>query len=125
MHCDIIRIMKFKKFLPSLAVLAVLMICLLAIGYIFKPRYHLPVRTQAGISQSGAQSIVEKISEVADYELLLKKNNKKASVVVEDDGDFWRVQVFEVVNDDGSTHTATFGWYSVNKKTGAVKNDME
>jgi hypothetical protein len=35
------------------------------------------------------------------------------------------VHVFEIVkNDDGSSHTATFGWYSVNKNTGAAEKEI-
>lgn len=126
-HCATIIIMntlKIKQFLSALVALTVLVLCLLIIGYIFKPQYHLPARTPTDISKSGAQSIVEKISEVKDYESLLEKNNKKASFIVEDGGDFWRVQVLEVVNNNGLPHTATFGWYTVNKKTGMAEKDL-
>ncbi len=36
-----------------------------------------------------------------------------------EDGDFYIIQVFEVVGEGEGSHTATWGWYKVNKKTGA------
>ncbi len=38
-----------------------------------------------------------------------------------DDNGHYRIQVFEVVdNGDGTTHTATFGWYLVDPETGEI-----
>lgn len=77
------------------------------------------------ISQKQALSGVRALPEVAEYEAMLKNAGKKAEVEAEDGGDEWNVHVFEIVkNDDGSSHTATFGWYSVNKKTGAVEKEI-
>lgn len=35
-----------------------------------------------------------------------------------DEGNFYVIQVFEIVQSDGGGHTATWGWYKVNKSTG-------
>ena len=51
----------------------------------------------------------------------MKKAGSKASFEIQDNGDDWGIQVFEIVKNKGETsHTATFGWYRVNKKTGEV-----
>src|SRR5690625_1858189 len=35
-----------------------------------------------------------------------------------DEGNFYVIQVFEVIETNGGSHTATLGWYKVNKSTG-------
>ncbi len=68
---------------------------------------------------------VRALPEVAEYEAILGSAGKEASFEAQDEGDGWLVQVFEIVkNDDGSAHTATFGWYRINKKTGEIVKDL-
>ena len=56
---------------------------------------------------------------------MLAESGKVATIVVEDGEDVWNAHVFEIVKEtDGSSHTATFGWYSVNKKTGETKKEL-
>lgn len=77
------------------------------------------------INQTQALFQVKSRPEVVKYEADLKKVGSKASFEVQDDGDEWLVQVFEIVkNDNELSHTATFGWYQVNKKTGEVNRDL-
>jgi len=53
------------------------------------------------------------------------ESGKVATIEIEDGGEVWNVHVFEIVKEsDGSSHTATFGWYSVNKKTGETKKEL-
>lgn len=59
-------------------------------------------------------------TEVLKYELELTKAGKRASFRAEDRGEEWAVQVFEVVNQGNSSHTATFNWYGVHKNTGKI-----
>jgi hypothetical protein len=64
-------------------------------------------------------------SEVVKYAADLEKAGKNASFEAQDDNTEWTIQVFEIVkNDDGPSHTATFGWYRVNKKTGEIIRDL-
>lgn len=76
------------------------------------------------VSRSEAWAIdrVRAVPEVVEYELMLKSVGKDAAFMAQEDNTgFWSVQVLEIVkNDDGSSHTATFNWYRVDKKTGTV-----
>ena len=78
----------------------------------------------AGITGDGAVEKVKNRPEVTKYISDLVKAGKQATIEAEDGGEEWNVHVFEIVKqDDGSSHTATFGWYSVNKKTGKITID--
>lgn len=60
-------------------------------------------------------------TEVIKYEADLRRASSKASFEVNEDADGWSIQVFEIVKNEGEvSHTATFGWYRVVKKTGEV-----
>ena len=41
----------------------------------------------------------------------------------EDLDEDWNVHVFEIVQEEEASHTATFGWYQVSKKTGEIQKD--
>ncbi|HBU28071.1 TPA: hypothetical protein DEB00_03080 [Candidatus Uhrbacteria bacterium] len=77
-----------------------------------------------GVTQDEAQLEVESRTEVQKYMADLNKLGSKAQITAEDLGDEWNVHVYEIVINGDSSHTATFGWYRVNKKTGEVKTDM-
>lgn len=76
------------------------------------------------VTETTALLKVESRIEVQKYKMDLSGLGSKAEIVVEDLGDDWNVHVFEVVGDGDSSHTATFGWYRVNKKTGEVIKDI-
>lgn len=77
-----------------------------------------------GTNQKQALALVKNLPEVQEYMALLKENGKEAVFEVEDlDDEDWNVHVFEVVQEEEASHTATFGWYQVSKKTGEVKKD--
>ena len=78
----------------------------------------------ATISEAQALSKVRERTEVVKYEAVLTKAGKKVTFEVEDGDDSWSVHVFEIVSDGESSHTATFGWYSVDKKTGEIQKDL-
>lgn len=72
-----------------------------------------------------AITLAKKQKEVLDFERQLTKAGKKAIFGATDNGDNWLVQVYEVVEQDGETHTATFNWYRVNKQTKKVIKEFE
>lgn len=85
-----------------------------------------------------AIALVKKQSEVVGFEKQLAKVGKKATYGIEDDGDDWLVQVYEVVENGpaeirgisaslrgDSTHTATFNWYRVNKETMKITKEKK
>jgi len=77
------------------------------------------------VSQAQALFKVKVLPEVVKYEADLKMAGKKASYEAQADGEDWLIQVFEIVkNNNEPSHTATFGWYRVNKKTGETIRDL-
>ncbi|MBI5621555.1 hypothetical protein HY933_01665 [Candidatus Falkowbacteria bacterium] len=72
------------------------------------------------ITANDARATVQALPEVRQYAEMLTQAGTEAQIVVEDSGEEWNVHVFEIVNNGDSTHTATFGWYRVNKKTGEI-----
>lgn len=69
--------------------------------------------------------LVEQLPEVIEFSETLKAAGKTLSIEAEDGDDVWSVHVFEIVTDGDASHTATFGWWQVNKATGKVVNDFE
>ncbi len=76
------------------------------------------------IDKDQARLKVENRVEVQKYKFDLVKLGSEAQVEIEDLGDEWNVHVFEIVKQGDSSHTATFGWYRVDKKTGKVEKDI-
>lgn len=77
------------------------------------------------VGRRKAIALVKKQSEVVVFEKQLAKVGKKATYGIEDDGDDWLVQVYEVVEQGGTSHTATFNWYRVNKETKQITKEFE
>ncbi|MFA6135812.1 MAG: hypothetical protein WC705_00375 [Candidatus Paceibacterota bacterium] len=68
---------------------------------------------------------VQLLPEIREYETMLAQSDKKATIEIEEGDDSWRAHVFEIVKEvDGSSHTATFGWYTIDKKTGTVEKEI-
>lgn len=66
-------------------------------------------KASQGVSPEQAEQIIRKAIQVP----------ASTSVVYDhDDGPDYIIHVYDVVEDDISSHTATRGWYAVNKKTG-------
>jgi hypothetical protein len=65
---------------------------------------------------------------VVDWLNLVKEKNPQSEEIIEVDSEdpaAYVVHVYEVVDDGGgNSHTATFGWYQVDKMTGAVIRTM-
>ena len=116
--------MKINKTTSIVIIIITLALFLSAVGYFFKPQFHNQTQTSSAtplVTKAEALSKVKNRSEVVKYEADLEKVGSKASFEIQDDGDDWEIQVFEIVkNGDEPSHTATFGWYWVNKKTGEV-----
>jgi len=72
-----------------------------------------------------ARDLVRREKEVQEYENRLAKEGKKVIINVSDDGSAWLVQVYEVVKQDEESHTATFNWYRVDKKTMEISREFE
>lgn len=82
-------------------------------------------KNDVAVNETQALYQVKMLPEVIKYEADLAKAGKKASFETQDDGDAWLIQVFEIVkNGNEPSHTATFGWYRVNKKTGVAENEL-
>ena len=82
------------------------------------------VRDSNIIEQEALQK-VQALSEVKEFIAELEANGKAASFNIEDRGDSWSVQVYEIVVQNGDSHTATFNWYVVDKANGAVTKEFE
>ena len=80
--------------------------------------------TAPKVTQEDALAKVKSLPEVMEYEKMLVGAGKQATIEAEDQDDAWGVHVFEVVTNDADTHTATFGWYQVNKQTGVVEKEI-
>lgn len=83
--------------------------------------------TPEPVNQDKAVEIVAALPEVDKFCRQLDAAGKRAMLdPSEEDSNTWMVHVYEVVDDgDGMSHTATFGWFKVDKKTGKVSPGME
>lgn len=78
------------------------------------------------VSEERARELVAALPEVAAYVTRLRTAGKSAifEVSLEDDQTY-RVHVYENVDDgNGMGHTATFGWYLVDRTTGGISPGM-
>lgn len=73
------------------------------------------------VAKEQALATVKNLPEVQEFVRLLLP--KRAEFEVEDWDTDWAVHVFELIIGENSTHTATFGWYRVDKQTGAVTKE--
>ena len=80
--------------------------------------------SSTGIIQDQALLKVKNLPEVKDYQAMLFKAGTRATFEIEDQNEVWAVHVFEIVENGADVHTATFGWYSVNKNTGVISKDL-
>lgn len=76
------------------------------------------------ITRAKAIEEVKNLPEVKQFINNLATAGSNAEFNTEDHGEEWSIQVFEIVSQDGLSHTATFQWYTVNKKTGEIR-DLE
>lgn len=76
------------------------------------------------VEQTVALEQIKNRPEVKQYISVMAKAGTKAEFNIEDGGSEWRIQVFEIVKQGGENHTATFNWYRVDKKTGAVEKEF-
>lgn len=91
----------------------------------------IPDKEQIMFMQSETDRAIELVSSQDDVikfnELLAKKGKKvkfTVETVLEDGISYYLIQVYEDVDDgNGQSHTATFGWYKVDKKTGKVDKE--
>jgi hypothetical protein len=77
-------------------------------------------------SPDDAIAIIKAQREVVQFMSDLQRAGKVAHVECDsEDTNAYHIHVFEVVNEPGGpSHTATMGWYTVDKKTGKVTNDI-
>ena len=95
-----------------------IIIVMIAIGWI------VIILLPHDVSAQRATLIIEALPEVKKYQEALAVAGTKAVIDVEDLGDSWNVHVYEIVSDGDLSHTATFGWYTVNKKTGTATKEI-
>lgn len=76
-----------------------------------------------GVDEQQALAKVKDLPEVQEYQKMLADAGKKATFEVEDQDSEWAVHVFEIVSDGANSHTATFGWFRVDKKTGIIEKE--
>lgn len=77
-------------------------------------------------SEQQARDLISMREEVQKFakQLAAKKSSVHIDVAPEDDQTY-SVHVYEIVDDgDGMSHTATFAWYKVDRKTGKVSPGM-
>lgn len=74
------------------------------------------------VTKEQALATVKNLPEVQEFVRLLLP--KRAEFEVEDWDTDWAVHVFELIIGENSVHTATFGWYLVDKQTGAVTKEL-
>lgn len=89
-----------------------------------RAQYNPSPQVEKSISQEEALQKIKMRTEVQKYEIELTKLGSKAQIDVEDLEEDWNVHVYEIVVAGDSSHTATFGWYRVNKKTGNIIKDL-
>lgn len=84
-----------------------------------------PADIQNEINGDQALKIIADRAEIIAYEVEMAKAGKKANFEIQDEGEEWLIQVFEIVqNDNELPHTATFNWYRVNKKTSVINAEF-
>lgn len=76
------------------------------------------------ITKKSAEEKIKNLPEVKEYSSELEKAGSKIQFNVEDWEEDFGVQVFEIVNQGESSHTSTFNWYRVSKKTGEVSKEF-
>ncbi len=77
------------------------------------------------VNEVNAIERVRALSDVQSFIETLRAAGKEPKFIVQDEDDHWLVQVFEAVGDgEGGGHTATFGWYRVEKKGGGVRLEL-
>lgn len=110
-----------KKLLFSFGIVIAVIVVILTIGFIALEK---PVPVE-GLTSVEAVEKIKNVPEVRQYIDDLAKAGSRAKFNAEDGGEDWNIQVFEIVNQGGFSHTATFQWYKVNKKTGEVLVEFE
>lgn len=102
--------------------------CLIGVICIVSAVYALIVFSHgvgAEVDEVGAIARVQKLAEVQSFTETLRAAGKEPQFLAQDEDDYWFVQVFEVVSEEGGVgHTATFGWYRVEKKGGEVTKEL-
>lgn len=74
------------------------------------------------VTKEQALAAIKNLPEVQEFVRLVSP--KHAEFEVEDWDIDWAVHVFELVIGENSVHTATFGWYRVDKQTGLVEKEI-
>ena len=98
-------------------------------GGVFRPTGSAPDAPGASssrtISRDDALEKVRTMPEVQEYFTMLKEAGARGKLAIEDHGDEWAVQVYEIVQQGEDSHTATFNWYRIHKSTGAALKEFE
>lgn len=91
-----------------------------------EPTGMTPSSTGRGLTEDGALAKVNALTEVADFAKSLAAQGKGPQFEISlEDASTYSVRVYETVDDgSGVSHTATFGWYKVDRNTGAVTPGM-
>ena len=86
------------------------------------PRSRPTASARGPVTASRALQIVSRRPEVRAYSRRLRARGKTAHVALDsEDRKAFSIHVFEEVQQGASSHTATFGWYEVDRKTGRVR----
>ncbi len=110
-----------KKLLFSFVVFIAALIIILLVRFFILEK-STPV---VGLTSIEAIERIKNLPEVRQFIDNLAKVGSVAKFNAEDGGEDWNIQVFEIVNQGGDGHTATFNWYRVDKKTGAITSEFD
>ncbi len=123
------------------AILIIVFIAILLFAGIFAywqyENYKTPIvaspqaQTTAQISEQDAIDLVKNLPEVKSWLALFNQPDGTSSIggkpVIEvdhQDSAIYVVHAYEWVNQGADSHTATEGWYDVDKKTGEIKSEF-
>ena len=87
----------------------------------------LPVTSGPVTSRDDAVARVTALPDVAAWVKLVQTRSPANQVVVEvdsEDAGIYSVHAYELVRDELSEHSATFGWYEVDKASGVVRSTV-
>lgn len=111
-------------YLVILAALTALVV-LAVTGLMISGRSQQSQKSPLSLTEDQATELIKALPEVQDYIQRLAQSGVAASFNIEDRGEEWVVQVYEVVQQGGGSHTATFSWYRVDKQTGDIAKEFE
>lgn len=119
--------MKIKKIL-SITVVLLLAAIYIKTNIYMKPSLNDLKDEMEVLSQMNASQEIGKKQTIKLVKNYLKNNNTYIASNIEidsEDSKYYIIHVYDVISNDGESHTATSGWYQVNKYTGEIIDIMQ